>query len=98
MRKLMSAGKDIILVTGASGLIGQAIKTVVDAETKALAGGSQETWIYCGDKVQTDALFEKHRPTHVIHLAAMKVVSCLSTCIFPDQVTYPIDETMEAQG
>lgn len=23
------------------------------------------------DKTQTDALFEKHRPTHVIHLAAM---------------------------
>lgn len=23
-----------------------------------------------------------------------KVVSCLSTCIFPDQTTYPIDETM----
>lgn len=23
-----------------------------------------------------------------------KVVSCLSTCIFPDETTYPIDETM----
>ena len=23
-----------------------------------------------------------------------KVVSCLSTCIFPDNTTYPIDETM----
>lgn len=23
-----------------------------------------------------------------------KVVSCLSTCIFPDKITYPIDETM----
>lgn len=23
-----------------------------------------------------------------------KVVSCLSTCIFPDKTTYPIDETM----
>lgn len=26
-----------------------------------------------------------------------KVVSCLSTCIFPDQTTYPIDETMVRQ-
>uniref|UniRef100_H2ZV14 GDP-L-fucose synthase n=1 Tax=Latimeria chalumnae TaxID=7897 RepID=H2ZV14_LATCH len=78
---------------------------------------------------ETKALFDKHRPTHVIHLAAMvgglfrnikynlefwrknvhindnvlhtayehgveKVVSCLSTCIFPDKTTYPIDETM----
>ncbi|KAK9503696.1 hypothetical protein O3M35_010212 [Rhynocoris fuscipes] len=27
-----------------------------------------------------------------------KVVSCLSTCIFPDKVTYPIDETMVHNG
>jgi GDP-L-fucose synthase len=27
-----------------------------------------------------------------------KVVSCLSTCIFPDQTTYPIDETMLHNG
>ena len=27
-----------------------------------------------------------------------KVVSCLSTCIFPDQMTYPIDETMLHNG
>merc|ERR1719431_907573 len=74
-----------------------------------------------------------HRPTHVIHLAAMvgglyrhmkhnadflkanvlinlnvlycsqefgveKVVSCLSTCVFPDKTTYPIDETMLHDG
>lgn len=24
----------------------------------------------------------------------VKVVSCLSTCIFPDNTSYPIDETM----
>ena len=24
----------------------------------------------------------------------VKLVSCLSTCIFPDKTTYPIDETM----
>ena len=27
-------------------------------------------------------------------LGVTKVVSCLSTCIFPDKTTYPIDETM----
>jgi GDP-L-fucose synthase len=33
------------------------------------------------------------------HLAKVKkVVSCLSTCIFPDQTTYPIDETMLHNG
>lgn len=77
----------------------------------------------------TRAIFERVRPTHVIHLAAFvgglfnnlahnvefyryntlmndnvmeccrefkvqKLVSCLSTCIFPDKTTYPIDETM----
>lgn len=29
---------------------------------------------------------------------AKKVVSCLSTCIFPDKTTYPIDETMIHNG
>lgn len=27
-----------------------------------------------------------------------KLVSCLSTCIFPDQITYPIDESMVHNG
>lgn len=27
-------------------------------------------------------------------VGVVKVVSCLSTCIFPDKTTYPIDETM----
>ena len=34
---------------------------------------------------------------NVLHYAhefgVSKVISCLSTCIFPDQVTYPLDET-----
>ncbi|KAM4028680.1 GDP-L-fucose synthase-like [Anomaloglossus baeobatrachus] len=121
-----------ILVTGGSGLVGRAIqKIVADGE-----GREDEEWIFLSSKdadltdaADTRALFEKHRPTHVIHLAAMvgglfrnmkynldflrnnlhindnvlhtsyelgvqKVVSCLSTCIFPDKTTYPIDETM----
>jgi nucleoside-diphosphate-sugar epimerase len=100
----------------------------------------------CRNREQTEALFKKYQPTHVIHLAALvgglfrnlsrnldffvrfsnflflsdcncyfqrdnmqindnvlsvayktgviKVISCLSTCIFPDRTTYPIDETM----
>ncbi|UYV77185.1 TSTA3 [Cordylochernes scorpioides] len=89
--------------------------------------------LWCRDAAQTRALFDKHKPTHVIHLAAKvgglfgnlranltylrtnilindnvlhtsyqtgvsKVVSCLSTCIFPDKTTYPIDETMIHNG
>ncbi|XP_041424185.1 GDP-L-fucose synthase isoform X4 [Xenopus laevis] len=125
-----------ILVTGGSGLVGKAIeKVVADGE-----GRPDEQWIFISSKdadltnaADTKCLFEKHKPTHVIHLAAMvgglfrnmkynldflrnnlhindnvlhsayemgvqKVVSCLSTCIFPDKTTYPIDETMIHNG
>uniref|UniRef100_A0A3B4X3S0 GDP-L-fucose synthase n=1 Tax=Seriola lalandi dorsalis TaxID=1841481 RepID=A0A3B4X3S0_SERLL len=122
-----------VLVTGGSGLVGKAIEHVVQKE-----GGKHEgeQWIFLSstdadlvDVGQTRAVFEKYRPTHVIHLAAKvgglylhmrenlqflrdnikindnvlqtahdmgvtKVVSCLSSCIFPDKTTYPIDETM----
>ncbi|XP_034234579.1 GDP-L-fucose synthase [Thrips palmi] len=127
--------KRVVLVTGGTGLVGQAIKDLVDNEQSP-----NETWIFVGSKDanlsdigQTETLFEKHKPTHVIHLAAMvgglfhnmshnldflrtnmhindnvletsfktgvvKVVSCLSTCIFPDKTTYPIDESMVHLG
>lgn len=130
----MSQNK-VILVTGGSGLVGKAIQTVVKSE-----GRSDENWIFVSskdadlcDSNATKKLFEKHKPTHVIHLAAMvgglfhnmshnldflrknlqmndnvlqmsyeigvkKVVSCLSTCIFPDKTEYPIDETMIHNG
>lgn len=50
----------------------------------------------------TDPCSPKRKNMHindnVLHSAfevgARKVVSCLSTCIFPDKTTYPIDETM----
>nr|CAI5828239.1 unnamed protein product [Callosobruchus analis] len=89
--------------------------------------------LFSSDKEATNKIFQKYKPTHVIHLAAMvgglfhnmshnldflrnnlhindnilhtsyeygvkKVVSCLSTCIFPDRTTYPIDETMVHNG
>lgn len=62
-----------IMVTGGSGLVGQAIKTYVDT------GGKKEgeTWVFLSskdgdlcDRKATDAIFEKFKPTHVIHLAA----------------------------
>ncbi|XP_070764806.1 GDP-L-fucose synthase-like isoform X2 [Enoplosus armatus] len=126
-----------VLVTGGSGLVGRAIQHVVKEQGGAEEG---EEWIFLSSKdanlmdmAETRAVFEKHQPTHVIHLAAMvgglfknmkynldfwrnniyindnvlqaahevgvvKVVSCLSTCIFPDKTTYPIDETMIHNG
>jgi len=128
--------KKIILVTGGSGLVGNGIKAAVEKEGKR----PDEEWIFVSskdanleDKTETEKMFEKHQPTHVIHLAALvgglfrnlnynldffrtnslindnvlstshkykvkKVVSCLSTCIFPDKTTYPIDETMVHNG
>ncbi|KAK2817787.1 hypothetical protein Q7C36_021720 [Tachysurus vachellii] len=126
-----------VLVTGGRGLVGKAIERVVKQEGGAKEG---EEWIFISSKdadltntAETRAIFEKHQPTHVIHLAAVvgglfmhlrqnldflrknlaindnvlqmayefnvvKVVSCLSTCIFPDKTTYPIDETMIHNG
>lgn len=124
-----------VMVTGGSGLVGQAIKNVVAASP--VAG---EEWIFLSSQDadltsmdSTRKCFERHQPTHVIHLAAkvgglfknlkykvemykdnseinsnvmecckdfkvLKLVSCLSTCIFPDKTTYPIDETMLHNG
>jgi len=124
-----------VLVTGGTGLVGRGIQHVIEQE-----GNKDEEWIFTGsadadlsDATACRALFDKHRPTHVIHLAAMvgglfknlranldflevnmninknvlrcchdfgvqKCVSCLSTCIFPDKTSYPIDETMVHDG
>jgi GDP-L-fucose synthase len=133
--------KKIVLVTGGSGLVGQAVQFTINSEKEPPFGKSEsEEWIFLtskdGDLRKMEAtknIFEKYRPTHVLHLAAMvgglfrnmkhkaemyrdnvlindnvihcahefkvqKVVSCLSTCIFPDETTYPIDETMIHNG
>ncbi|CAI4230746.1 unnamed protein product [Auanema sp. JU1783] len=126
----------IVLVTGGTGLVGKAIQRIVSTEEKK----KNEQWVFIGsadcdltDLAATRALFERVKPTHVIHLAAMvgglfhnlahnlqffrknmdindnilaishefnveKCVSCLSTCIFPDKTTYPIDEDMVHLG
>jgi len=127
--------KSIVMVTGGSGLVGCAIRDFVKSHPK-----DNEEWIFLSskdgdlrDRKATEAIFEKFKPTHVIHLAAKvgglfanmaqkvefyrenviindnimelcritevkKLVSFLSTCIFPDKTTYPIDETMLHNG
>ncbi|KAF9353642.1 GDP-L-fucose synthase [Mortierella sp. NVP85] len=137
----MSSEKSVIMVTGGSGLVGKAIQWVIDNVRDPRYGKREgEEWVFLTSKdgnltdpAATKAIFEKYRPTHVIHLAAkvgglfgnmaanldyfrdnllindnilhhskefgvQKVVSCLSTCIFPDKTTYPIDETMVHLG
>lgn len=133
---------NIVLVTGGTGLVGKAIKHIIDTEPEGSRFGKRdgETWIFASsseadlrDPAQTRQLYEKYKPTHVIHLAALvgglfknmkykltflrdnilindnvlhaayehkttKVISCLSTCVFPDKVEYPLDETKIHSG
>ncbi|KAI8806648.1 hypothetical protein BJ742DRAFT_862902 [Cladochytrium replicatum] len=135
----------LLLPERGSGLVGKAIQEIISrksdaSESERFARRQGEQWIFLSSKdgdlrdfTQTKPIFERHKPTHVIHLAAFvgglfrnmhqkadfyrdnslmnenilhlahiynvkKVVSCLSTCIFPDKTTYPIDETMIHNG
>ncbi|CAM9156543.1 unnamed protein product [Discosporangium mesarthrocarpum] len=125
------------MVTGGSGLVGMGIQEFIGSDPEAK---EKEEYIFLRSKdgdlrnmKETQAVFDKYKPTHVIHLAARvgglfsnlkykvefyrentlindnvmeccrifkveKLVSCLSTCIFPDKTTYPIDETMVHNG
>jgi len=65
--------KEVIMVTGGSGLVGQALKEFAES-----SDNQKEEWIFLGssdgdlrDLEQTRALFTKYRPTHVIHLAVL---------------------------
>ncbi|GAA5910091.1 GDP-L-fucose synthase family protein [Sporobolomyces salmoneus] len=129
---------NVILVTGGTGLVGSAIEHTINHEAVGSRFGKfneDDQWVFLSSKdgdlrdlKQTMAIFEKYKPTHVIHLAALvgglfknmkykltflrdnclindnvmwasketgvqKLISCLSTCVFPDKVTYPIDES-----
>lgn len=125
----------VILVTGGTGLVGKAVEYITQHE-----GAPDERWVFVCSKdadllslESTKALFDRVKPTHVLHLAAQvgglfanmrdkvgfwrnniimqdnifqackdakvqKLVSCLSTCVFPDKTSYPIDETMVHNG
>ena len=61
-----------VLVTGGSGLVGSAIRAHAAAHPQP-----NETWVFLSsadgdlrDRAATDAIFARHKPTHVIHLAA----------------------------
>ena len=70
----MSSGCDTpatILVTGGTGLLGNAIQEIVGQI------GCNASWVFVGSRdadltclQSTTALFEKVKPTHVLHLAA----------------------------
>jgi GDP-L-fucose synthase len=130
------AKQPIVLVTGANGLVGTAVREQVARQK--LDG--KYHWFFAGSKdadlrhrEATEALFERIKPTHVLHLAAhvgglfanmkhqvefwrdnvmmqdnifrcckdhgvKRLVSCLSTCIFPDGAPLPMDESCIMKG
>jgi GDP-L-fucose synthase len=123
----------LVLVTGGSGLVGNAIKSISGSYP-------QYTFVYPSSKEfnlmsleETRKMFKTYSPDYVIHLAACvgglfknladnvgmyeknlqinynvvkcshdfkvkKFIGCLSTCIFPDNTTYPITENMLHNG
>lgn len=123
----------VVLITGGSGLVGNAIQNVCKYF-------NNYSYIFISSKDydlskidDTINMFKKYNPNYVIHLAACvgglyknmnykvkmleqnllinynvikcahdykveKLISCLSTCIFPDNVTYPIVESMLHDG
>jgi len=65
-------GKSVVMVTGGSGLVGMGIKMFIEQNAE-----KDEEWIFLSSKdgdlrvrSDTEAIFEKFKPTHVIHLAA----------------------------
>lgn len=70
----MASEKRVILVTGGTGLVGKGIEAAVNKQGK----NTNDTWIFLSSKEgdlkkweDTNKIFEKYKPTHVIHLAAM---------------------------
>jgi GDP-L-fucose synthase len=66
------AAEKVILVTGGTGLVGKAVEYI--SKTESQPG---ERWVFVGSKdadlqslESTKALFERVKPTHVLHLAA----------------------------
>jgi len=62
-----------VLVTGGRGCVGHGLQSLLQADPRAAGDAS---WIFVGksdgdltDLTQTQALFDRHRPTHIIHLA-----------------------------
>lgn len=69
-----AAGHNVVLVTGGTGLVGEAIREVVREEQKR-GEHKDDQYIFLSskdadlrDRVATRAIFQKYKPTHVIHL------------------------------
>ena len=121
-----------ILITGGSGLVGNAINSIKSNYNYDFLFISSKDCDLSNLEL-TQKLFISEKPEYVIHLAAYvgglfknsnqkvemleknliinynvlkcchdynikKCISCLSTCIFPDKINYPINEEMLHNG
>lgn len=121
-----------ILVTGGTGLVGNAMKEISSIYFYHFVFISSKDYDLTKEE-QVEKLFTTVKPDYVIHLAAYvgglyknmnqpvnmieknskmnlyiveachrfrvkKLIACLSTCIFPDKTTYPINESMLHDG
>ncbi|KAI3643338.1 hypothetical protein MP228_012893 [Amoeboaphelidium protococcarum] len=64
----------------------------------ALVGGLFKNMKYKLDMLRDNLLINDNVLHTAFEFKVKKVVSCLSTCIFPDKTSYPIDETMIHNG
>lgn len=64
----------------------------------AMVGGLFKNLKYNLDFYRINTLINDNVLNVSYKTGVKKVVSCLSTCIFPDKTTYPIDETMVHNG
>ncbi len=122
-----------ILITGGSGLVGSAIKSISNNYSNYNFIFLSSSDCDLTDYDQTLNYFQQTKPDFIIHLAAnvgglfknmnqkvqmfetnlminfnvikasyevgvKKLISCLSTCIFPDKTSYPINESVLHNG
>src|SRR5579885_3279289 len=77
----------VILVTGGTGLVGTALKEWVSELKQPSRNMWEPVEFFVDNMKMTMNLLQCAKDQNV-----SKVISCLSTCIFPDQTSYPIDE------
>ena len=135
----MSSSKEIVIITGGTGLVGTAIKNYINLPNNKEKYINYKfiflyrKWGNLEREKDVEGIFENLKPTYVIHLAAYvgglfknmnekvgmfeknmninmniikychkygvkKLICCLSTCIFPDKTSYPINESMLHNG
>lgn len=64
----------------------------------ACVGGLFKNMAYKVDMFEKNIIINTNVLKVCHEIKVKKVISCLSTCIFPDKTTYPIDETMLHNG